>query len=169
MRGPRSRWSGFGTHRWVAAGSLPGHGPNLNTGLIHHDGRLHPFVRSVRNCYRRNQGPGDTFLNCISDVLAFNSGDGWPLRVPASTGRECPGGVHSYEDHRVQRVKSGRDDHVVMTCTKPAHGGVRPPWRVGLHRLDYRDGASASSTARTALDAAAGSRKKLASGSRRGS
>ena len=99
----------------VAADSVPGYGPIFNAGVIHHDGRFHLFARGVRSGYRRNQGPGDTFLDYISDVLVFTSVDGHSYEFQQVLAASSVGGVHSYEDPRVQRVTSGGSEHVVMT------------------------------------------------------
>jgi predicted GH43/DUF377 family glycosyl hydrolase len=124
----------------VAADSLPGYGPIFNAGVIHHNGRFHLFARGVRSGYRRNPGPGDTFLNYISDVLVFTSSDGHDYEFQQVLAASSPGGVHSYEDPRVQRVQSGGSEHVVMTYTNLPRPESGLPWRVGLHRLGYGDG-----------------------------
>jgi len=124
----------------VAADSLPGYGPIFNAGVIHHDGRFHLFARGVRSGYRRNQGPGDTFLNYISDVLVFTSDDGHRYEFQQILAASSAGDVHSYEDPRVQRVTSGGSEHVVMTYTNLPTPESGRPWRVGLHRLGYHDG-----------------------------
>lgn len=124
----------------VAADSLPGYGPIFNAGVIHHDGRFHLFARGVRSGYRRNPGPGDTFLDYISDVLVFTSVDGRRYEFQQVLAASSVGGVHSYEDPRVQRVTSGGSEHVVMTYTNLPPPESGRPWRIGLHRLGYRNG-----------------------------
>ena len=119
---------------------MPGYGPIFNAGVIHHDGRFHLFARGVRDGYRRNDGAGARFLDYISDVLVFTSDDGARLRVPAGARRSSPDGIHSYEDPRVQRVRSGGGERIVMSYTNlpaPESGKL---WRIGVHRLGYEDG-----------------------------
>jgi predicted GH43/DUF377 family glycosyl hydrolase len=125
----------------VAAGAVPGYGAIFNAGVIHHDGRFHLFARGVRDGYRRNDGPGPRFLDYISDILVFTSGDGLSYDFQQVLARSTEHGVHCYEDPRVQRVGIGDDERVVMSYTNlpsPESGGA---WRVGVHRLGYADGA----------------------------
>ncbi len=124
----------------VAAGAVPGYGAIFNAGVIHHDGRFHLFARGVRDGYRRNDGPGPRFLDYISDILVFTSGDGLSYDFQQVLARSTEHGVHCYEDPRVQRVGVGDDERVVMSYTNlpsPESGGA---WRVGVHRLGYADG-----------------------------
>jgi len=124
----------------VAAGAVPGYGPIFNAGVIHHDGRFHLFARGVRDGYRRNDGPGPRFLDYISDILVFTSGDGLSYDFQQVLARSTEHGVHCYEDPRVQRVGIGDDERIVMSYTNlpsSESGGV---WRVGVHRLGYADG-----------------------------
>ena len=124
----------------VAAGAVPGYGAIFNAGVIHHDGRFHLFARGVRDGYRRNDGPGPRFLDYISDILVFTSGDGLSYDFQQVLARSTEHGVHCYEDPRVQRVGIGDDERVVMSYTNlpsPESGGA---WRVGVHRLGYADG-----------------------------
>ncbi len=118
---------------------MPGYGPIFNAGVIHHDGRFHLFARGVRDGYRRNDGPGDTFLDYISDVLVFTSTDGRTYSFQQLLAAGSPDGVYAYEDPRVQRVRTGRDEQFVMSYTDlpPPESGL--PWRVGLHKLAYED------------------------------
>ncbi len=60
----------------VEFGSVEGYGPIFNAGAVFHDGRFHLFARGVRDCYRRNEGPGPRFVDYVSDVLVFVSDDG---------------------------------------------------------------------------------------------
>jgi len=124
----------------VEADSVPGYGPIFNAGVIHHDGRFHLFARGVRAGYRRNDGPGDLFLDYISDVLVFTSYDGRRYELQQVLAASSPGGVHSYEDPRVQRVSSGGSERVVMSYTNLPTPESGLPWRVGVHRLAYQDG-----------------------------
>ena len=124
----------------VAAGAVPGYGAIFNAGVIHHDGRFHLFARGVRDGYRRNDGPGPRFLDYISDILVFTSGDGLSYDFQQVLARSTEHGVHCYEDPRVQRVGIGDDERVVMSYTNlpsPESGGA---WRVGVHRLGYANG-----------------------------
>lgn len=124
----------------VEPGAVPGYGPIFNAGVIAAGGVYHLFARGVREGYSRNPEPGPRFLDYVSDVLVFTSRDGVRYRfqqVLASGGRD---GAHSLEDPRVQRVRSGGAEHVVMTYTHlpdPASGG---PWRIGLRTLAYSAG-----------------------------
>jgi predicted GH43/DUF377 family glycosyl hydrolase len=123
----------------VAAGSVPGYGPIFNAGVIHHDGRFHLFARGVRDGYRHNEGPGPRFLDYISDILVFTSGDGRRFDFQQVLARSSDHGVHCYEDPRVQRVGSGDNEKIVMSYTNlppPESGDV---WRIGVHRLGYAD------------------------------
>jgi predicted GH43/DUF377 family glycosyl hydrolase len=124
----------------IAADSLPGYGPIFNAGVIHHDGRFHLFARGVRAGYRRNDGPGDRFLDYISDVLMFTSSDGRRYEFQQVLAAGSSGGVNSYEDPRVQRVSSGGTEHVFMTYTNLPKPETGLPWRVGVQRLAYEDG-----------------------------
>jgi predicted GH43/DUF377 family glycosyl hydrolase len=120
----------------VSAGSVPGYGPLFNAGLLRHDGRYHLFVRAVRDTYRRNPGPGPRFVDYISDIVVFESGDGRDWAYAYVLARAGEFGVDCFEDPRVQVVVSGGTDHLVMTYTNlPA--GPGEPWRVGAHRLHY--------------------------------
>jgi predicted GH43/DUF377 family glycosyl hydrolase len=124
----------------VLPDSVPGYGPIFNAGVIHHDGRFHLFARGVRAGYRRNDGPGDLFLDYISDVLVFTSSDGCRYEFQQVLAAASPDGVHSYEDPRVQRVSSGGAERVVMSYTNLPSPESGLPWRVGVHRLTYEDG-----------------------------
>ncbi len=122
----------------VASGSAPGYDPVFNAGLLFHDGRYHVFARGVRSGYRLNPGEGPKFLDYISDILVFDSRDGLHYDfgyVLASAGVHAVD-AQALEDPRVQRVRNGSGEHVVMTYTHlPADASE--PWRIGVHRLDY--------------------------------
>src|SRR3954469_24217808 len=60
----------------IEFGAVEGYGPIFNAGAVFHDGRFHLFARGVRDCYRRNEGPGPRFVDYVSDVLSFVSDDG---------------------------------------------------------------------------------------------
>lgn len=124
----------------VEFGSVPGYGPIFNAGVIAVDGVLHLFARGVRDGYVRNPGPGARFLDYISDVLVFTSSDGLEYRFQQVLAAGSPGGVHSLEDPRVQRVRSGGTEHVMMTYTHLPHPDSGLPWQVGVHRLVFADG-----------------------------
>jgi predicted GH43/DUF377 family glycosyl hydrolase len=124
----------------VDANSVPGYGPIFNAGVIHHDGRFHLFARGVRAGYRRNDGPGDLFLDYISDLLVFTSRDGRRYEFQQVLAASSPDGVHSYEDPRIQRVSSGGSERVVISYTNLPTPESGLPWRVGVHRLAYNDG-----------------------------
>jgi predicted GH43/DUF377 family glycosyl hydrolase len=124
----------------VSADSVPGYGPIFNAGVIHQGGRFHLFARGVRAGYRRNEGPGDLFLDYISDVLVFTSGDGRRYQFQQVLATASRDGVHSYEDPRVQRVCSGGAERVVMSYTNLPSPESGLPWRVGVQRLTYEDG-----------------------------
>jgi beta-1,2-mannobiose phosphorylase / 1,2-beta-oligomannan phosphorylase len=123
----------------VDYGTVPGYGPVFNAGLLHHDGRYHLFARAIRDGYWRNEGPGPRFHDYISDIIVFTSADGHDYEfgyVLATADDE----IWSFEDPRVQTVMHNGDEHIVMTYTRlppPERGG---PWRIGAHRLEYRDG-----------------------------
>jgi predicted GH43/DUF377 family glycosyl hydrolase len=124
----------------VEADSVSGYGPIFNAGVIHHDGRFHLFARGVRAGYRRNDGPGDRFLDYISDVRVFTSSDGRRYEFQQVLASGSPDGVHSYEDPRVQRVSSGGAERVVMSYTNLPAPESGLPWRIGVHRLAYEGG-----------------------------
>ena len=124
----------------VEARAVPGYDPIFNAGLLVHEGTYHLFARGVRDGYHANPGEGPRFLDYISDILVFESTDGinYSFRyVLAASGED---GDHSFEDPRVQRVRSSGGEQVVMTYTNlpPAWTGL--PWRIGVHRLVFDDG-----------------------------
>jgi predicted GH43/DUF377 family glycosyl hydrolase len=121
----------------VEAESVPGYDAVFNAGLLHHDGTYHLFARGVRAGYRRNDKLGPRFLDYLSDVLVFTSADGRSYDFGYVLARAGTAGVHCFEDPRVQRVRSGGGEHVVMTYTNlpPEESGL--PWRIGAHRLSW--------------------------------
>jgi len=75
-------------------------------------------------------------------VLVFISDDGrsYDFQQVLAESSGSRGGVHSYEDPRVQRVRSGGDERIVMSYTNLPAPESGKPWRVGVHRLGYDDG-----------------------------
>lgn len=124
----------------VAFGAVPGYGPIFNAGAIEADGSIHLFARGVRAGYSRNEGSGPRFVDYVSDVLVFTSDDGIDYRFQQVLAPGSIDGAHSVEDPRVQRVRSGGGEHVVMTYTHLPDPASGRPWRVGVHRLVYADG-----------------------------
>lgn len=124
----------------VTAGSVPGYGPIFNAGVILADGRFHLFARGVREGYRRNEGVGPRFVDYISDVLVFTSDDGRSYDFQQVLAQASSGVVHSYEDPRVQRVRTGDEERTVMSYTNLPAPESGDPWRIGVHRLGYEDG-----------------------------
>jgi len=122
------------------ATSAPGYGAVFNAGVLYHDGVYHLFARGVRAGYRRNPGPGDRFLDYISDIVVFTSPDGSHYDFAYVLARGGTDGVHGYEDPRVQRVRTAAGEQVVMTYTSLPVAGSGLPWRIGVHRLGW-DGA----------------------------
>ena len=118
---------------------MPGYGAIFNAGLLFHEGKYHLFARGVREGYRRNDGTGPRFLDYISDVLVLTSSDGRDYRFEYVLARAGEGDVHCYEDPRVQKVRHGGEDRVVMTYTSLPNESGRP-WRIGAHRLVWREG-----------------------------
>ena len=124
----------------VDFGSVPGYGPIFNAGAIAVDGAFHLFARGVREGYTPNREAGARFLDYISDILVFTSTDGLEYRFQQVLAAGSPGGVHSFEDPRVQRVRSAGTEHVMMTYTNLPAPDSGLPWRVGVHRLAYAGG-----------------------------
>ena len=124
----------------VEAGSVSGYGPIFNAGVIEIEDVFHLFARGVRAGYARNEGPGPRFLDYVSDVLVFTSKDGLDYGFQQVLAAGSPEGVHSFEDPRVQRVRSGGAEHVMMTYTRLPDPASGRPWQVGVHRLAYADG-----------------------------
>jgi len=124
----------------VAPGTVPGYGAIFNAGLIRHDGAFHLFARGARRGYRSNDGPGPRFLDYLCDILVFRSSDGIDYDFVGVLAEASPEGVWSYEDPRVQRVRSDGAEHLLMTYTDLPPPESRQPWQVGCLRLGYRDG-----------------------------
>ena len=124
----------------VEHGAVPGYGAVFNAGAIEADGVLHLFARGVREGYSRNPGPGARYLDYVSDVLVFTSRDGMDYEFQQVLAAGSPEGVYSFEDPRVQRVRNGSDDHVMMTYTSLPDPASGDPWRVGVHRLVHSEG-----------------------------
>ena len=124
----------------VEFGAVPGYGPIFNAGVIAVDGTYHLFARGVRDGYERNPGSGPRFLDYVSDVLVFTSEDGLEYRFQQLLASGTTEGAHSLEDPRVQRVRSGGSEHVIMTYTHLPHPDSERPWQVGVHRLLYSEG-----------------------------
>ncbi len=122
----------------VAAGSVPGYGPVFNAGVIRHEGVFHLFARGVRDGYRRNDdGLSPRFLDYVSDVLVFTSLEGRTYEFQQVLAESSPDDVHCYEDPRVQLVRSGREERIVMTYTNLPSPESGRPWRIGVHRLAF--------------------------------
>ena len=124
----------------VAAGSVPGYGPIFNAGVIRREGVFHLFARGVRDGYRRNDGPGPRFLDYVSDVLVFTSPNGREYAFQQVLAKSSPDDVYTYEDPRVQLVRSGGEERFVMTYTNLPAADSGKPWRIGVHRLGFADG-----------------------------
>src|SRR5258706_3465393 len=124
----------------VEAGSVSGYGPIFNAGAIHYDGAFHLFARGVRDGYSVNTGSGPRFVNYVSDVLVFTSEDGIDYAFQQVLARGSATGVNCYEDPRVQTIRSGGADHVMMTYTNLPDPESGQPWQIGIHRLEYADG-----------------------------
>lgn len=124
----------------VGYGAVPGYGAIFNAGVVEVDGMLHLFARGVREGYVRNPGSGPRFLDYVSDVIVLTSADGVEYRFQQvlATGRSE--GAQSVEDPRVQRLRSGGAEHVLMTYTHLPEPRSGRPWQVGVHRLVYADG-----------------------------
>ena len=125
----------------VAAGAVPGYGAIFNAGLIRHDGAFHLFARGARQGYRRNPGPGPRFVDYQCDILMFRSSDGAVYDFAGVLAEASPDGVWSYEDPRVQLIRSGGAEHLLMTYTDLPPPEAHQPWRVGCQRLRYREGS----------------------------
>jgi Predicted glycosylase len=125
----------------VEAGSVAGYGSIFNAGAIHYNGTFHLFARGVREGHTRNPGRhGPRFLRYISDVLVFTSEDGIDYQFQQVLAKGSARGVHSYEDPRVQTIRNGSGDHVMMTYTNLPDPKSGRPWQIGIHRLAYADG-----------------------------
>jgi predicted GH43/DUF377 family glycosyl hydrolase len=73
-------------------------------------------------------------------VLVFTSANGLDYTFQQVLARGSETGVHSYEDPRVQTIRSGGADHVMMTYTNLPDPASGRPWQIGIHRLTYVDG-----------------------------
>jgi predicted GH43/DUF377 family glycosyl hydrolase len=124
----------------VAFGSVEGYGPIFNAGALHHDGRFHLFARGVPDGYRRNTGSGARFLDYVSDVLVLVSDDGRSYEFQQVLAKSSPGGVYSYEDPRVQRVRTDDGERIVMSYTNLPRPETNEYWRIGVHDLGYERG-----------------------------
>jgi predicted GH43/DUF377 family glycosyl hydrolase len=124
----------------VEARTVPGYDPIFNAGLLVHEGTYHLFARGVRDGYRTNPEGTPRFLDYVSDVLVFESADGIDYRFRYVLAASGDYGAHSFEDPRVQRVRSGGDVQVVMTYTNLPPVGGYEPWRIGVHRLVFDEG-----------------------------
>ncbi|HEU6443800.1 MAG TPA: hypothetical protein VFL61_01950 [Gaiellaceae bacterium] len=125
----------------VEAGAVAGYGPIFNAGLIVQDGTFHLFARGVREGYRRNSGDGPRFLGYVSDILVLTSSDGGrTYAFQQVLARAAGDAVCAYEDPRVQRVRSGDVERVVMTYTHLPSPASGEPWRIGGHRLGFAGG-----------------------------
>ena len=124
----------------VQPDAVPGYSAVFNAGVLRHDGKFHLVARGVREGYRRNHGPGPSFLGYISDVLVFGSVDGVRYEFEYVLAKASSEGVFSYEDPRVQRVCSDGVEHVMMTYTNLPDPTLDQPWRIGIHQLVYVDG-----------------------------
>ncbi len=120
----------------VDARSVPGHEAVFNAGVLCHEGTYHLFARAVRAGYRRNSGPGDRFLDYVSDVVVLTSRDGVEYQFAYVLAPAGSNGTTSIEDPRVQRVAAGGRERLVMTSTwlTPRAGA---PWRIGAHELAW--------------------------------
>jgi len=119
---------------------VPGYGAMFNPGLVYHNGVYHLFARAVRSGYQRNPGPGDRFVNYLSDIVVLTSTDGLDYRfgyVLASAGTD---GAACFEDPRVQWVSSASGEHLIMTYTWLPPAGSGRPWRIGAHLLVWQHG-----------------------------
>jgi predicted GH43/DUF377 family glycosyl hydrolase len=137
---PRPRADRIATTPIVGPGAVPGYGAIFNAGLIRHDEAFHLFARGARRGYRPNDGPGPRFLDYRCDILMFRSSDGTRYDFVGVLAEASPEGVWSYEDPRVQRVRSDGAEHVLMTYTDLPPPESQQPWRVGCQLLRYRDG-----------------------------
>ncbi len=124
----------------VEFAAVAGYGPIFNAGAIWAGGVFHLFARGVRDGYVRNQGEGARFLDYVSDVLVFTSEDGLDYRFQQVLATGAGEGAYSIEDPRVQRVRSGGREQVLLTYTHLPEPASGRPWQIGVHRLLYRDG-----------------------------
>jgi len=73
----------------------------------------------------------------VSDILVFTSRDGRSYDFAYVLCRANTLGVHCFEDPRVQRVRSGADERIVMTYTNLPPDESGRPWRIGAHHLSW--------------------------------
>lgn len=116
---------------------VPGYAAMFNAGVLYHEGAYHLFARGVRSGYRRNPGPGDRFLDYISDIVVFISADGLGYSFQYVLARGGRGHAACFEDPRVQRVVSCGAEQLVITYTALPPAGSGLPWRIGAHRLGW--------------------------------
>lgn len=124
----------------IEADAVPGYGAVFNAGVIGHEGVYHLFARGIRSGYRRNGGDGPRFLDYVSDVLVFTSTDGVSYEFQQILAQSSDNWIHAIEDPRVQWVRSGDFDHLVMTYTNLPRPSTGLPWRIGAHRLSFANG-----------------------------
>ena len=124
----------------VEFGAVAGYGPIFNAGALHHAGKFHLFARGVHDGYRRSEGSGPRFLDYVSDVLVFVSDDGDSYEFQQVLAERSPDGVYSYEDPRVQRVRTPDGERIVMSYTNMSAPETNESWRIGVHTLAYEDG-----------------------------
>ncbi len=124
----------------VAYGAVEGYGPIFNAGAIEVDGVFHLFARGVRDGYVQNAGEGPRFLSYVSDVLVFTSTDGIEYEFQQVLATADDVGAYAIEDPRVQRVRAGGRELVLMTYTHLPHPACGRPWQVGLRALSYAEG-----------------------------
>lgn len=118
------------------AGAVAGYGPLFNAAVLHHGGVYHLFARAVRDGYRPGDGTGPRFVDYVSDIVVFTSGDGSDYEFGYVLAEADPLGRYCFEDPRVQWVSHHGGAHLVMTYTYlPAPG--QGPWRIGAHRLRW--------------------------------
>ena len=150
----------------VPYGAVPGYGPIFNAGAILHDGRFHLFARGVRDHYRRNGGSGARFLDYVSDILVFTSPDGRLYEFQQVLAEGAPDGIYSWEDPRVHLVRSGEDEHFVMSYTNlPAAGRRTSSGGSASTGSATPTAASRSTTRRAAWSARPASRTRTGSSS----
>jgi predicted GH43/DUF377 family glycosyl hydrolase len=119
---------------------VEGYGAIFNAGVIHREGRFHLFARGVRQGYRRNLGPGPRFKDYVSDILVLTSADGLHYEFQQVLASASPEDVYSYEDPRVQVVRSKDGEHTLMTYTDLPDPASGLPWRIGIQRLVFEGG-----------------------------
>jgi len=149
----------------VAAGSVQGYGPIFNAGVIRHEGVFHLFARGVRDGYRRNDGLGPRFLDYVSDVLVFTSLDGRTYAFQQVLAESSPDDVHTYEDPRVQLVRSGGEERIVMSYTNLPPLSRAGPGGSASTGSGSKTAGSSSTARRVAWSGRTGSRTRTRSSS----